>query len=138
VLLAPCAPDLSRLSLIQWSRSLDTGSDARLRPRPHLLVAYALGARLNRSVRLCPELLTALACLSVLAHARVLARGSNLFRYSMIGWPRALDTLSLGNFVKNPLRFPRINPQSYFLAPRSLVSCRETPGVILITEIGLI
>jgi hypothetical protein len=72
------------------------------------------------------EPLIALACLSALAraHVRALARGSNIVCWSMIGWLRALDNLSHGNFVKKPLRFPRINLSSCFLAPRPLVSCR--------------
>jgi hypothetical protein len=76
-----------------------------------------------------PSPLTSLACLLTLGHAptRSLTRGSNIVCWSVIGQPRALDTCSLGNFVKKPLRFPRINPPSCFRAPKSLVSCRETP-----------
>jgi hypothetical protein len=62
-------------------------------------------------------------------HSLTLVRRSDLGRWSVIGCPRAPDTPSLGNFIKEPLRFSRINPHSIFLAPESLVSCIETPGL---------
>jgi hypothetical protein len=40
-----------------------------------------------------------------------------------------LDTPSLGNFVKETPGFLGINPQYVFLASKSLVSCREAPGL---------
>jgi hypothetical protein len=64
-----------------------------------------------------------------LACAHVLARRSNLGLWSEIQRPREPDTLSLGNFVKKPLGFPRINPSSCFVAPWPLDSCREAPGL---------
>jgi hypothetical protein len=130
VLLPPCArsqpssPDPKpRIPRYRFERApLPLGPTRRL-PAP-------LGTGPNQSARLRPEPLTALARLSALARARACSpAGSNLVCRSVIGWPRAFDTCSLGNFVKKPLEFPSINPSSYVLVPKPLIPCIEAPGL---------
>jgi hypothetical protein len=77
-----------------------------------------------------PQSLTSMARVSALVTpARSLALRSDLSRPSVIGWLRTPRTPSLGRFVKVTPGFLQIEPAVLFLALRSMVSCREAPGL---------